>query len=116
MTKKALMMYFTALTMAMLFYAAMLSFPAWVAAKPKVVDLEGMSYDVNASMADNLKTLTGKRAYVTLDGGKVFSGKIKEVGNHFLHLEKLDGKDYFDALIRIEDISAIDARFRDIQR
>jgi hypothetical protein len=33
-----------------------------------------------------------------------------------MHLEKLDGKDYFDALLRIDNISAIDTRFRDIQR
>jgi hypothetical protein len=31
-------------------------------------------------------------------------------------LEKLDGKDHFDALLRIENISAIDTRFRNIQR
>jgi hypothetical protein len=33
-----------------------------------------------------------------------------------MHLEKLEGKDYFDALLRIENIIAIDTKFRDIQR
>ncbi|MBW2250084.1 MAG: hypothetical protein JRF60_05515, partial [Deltaproteobacteria bacterium] len=75
--------------------------------------IKGISYNVNSSLADNLKSLIGKKVYVTLDSGKTFAGLVKEVGNHLMHLEKLDGKDYFDALLRIENISAIDTRFRD---
>jgi hypothetical protein len=44
------------------------------------------------------------------------AGVVKEVGDHLVHLEKLDGKEYFDALIRVESINAMDARFRDVQR
>ena len=76
---------------------------------------ETIKYLVNASIADNLKSLLGKQVYVTLDSGKTFAGFVKEVGNHLLHLEKLQDKDYFDALIKIEDISAIDTRFRGFQ-
>jgi hypothetical protein len=82
----------------------------------KVAAIEGMAYNVGASLQDNLKSLVGKKVYVTLDSGKTFGGVVKEVGNNFVHLEKLDGKDFFDALIRIEDISAVDAKFRDFQR
>ena len=53
---------------------------------------------------------------MTLDSGKTLAGLVKGVGNHLIHLEKLDGKDYFDALILIEHISAIDVKFRDFQR
>jgi small nuclear ribonucleoprotein (snRNP)-like protein len=76
---------------------------------------ETIKYLVNASIADNLKSLLGKQVYVTLDSGKTFAGFVKEVGNHLLHLEKLQDKDYFDALIKIENISAIDTRFRGFQ-
>lgn len=85
-------------------------------AQTKAVPIEGVTYQVNFSMHDNLKSLIGKKVYVTLNSGKTFAGFIKEVGEHLMHLEKLDGKEYFDALIRIEDIGAIDAKFRDIQR
>jgi ferredoxin-fold anticodon binding domain-containing protein len=78
--------------------------------------IEEISYNVNSSFADNLKSLIGKQVYVALDSGKTFAGFIKEVGNDLIHLEKLDGKDYFDALIKIENISAIDTRFRGFQR
>lgn len=84
-------------------------------AEAGVVPIEGMQYNVNASIEENLKSLTGKRVYVTLDSGKTFNGNVKEVGNHLLWLEKLDGKDFFDALIRINTITAIDAKFRDMK-
>jgi hypothetical protein len=32
-----------------------------------------------------------------------------------MHVEKLAGKDFYDALIRIEDITAIEAKFRDLK-
>jgi hypothetical protein len=80
-----------------------------------IVPLEGMQYNVNASLEDNLKSLVGKKVYVTLDSGKTFTGTVKEVGNHLMWLEKLDGKDFFDALIRINTITAIDAKFRDMK-
>ena len=99
-----------------IFLAASFIFPTGAAAKSKLMAVEGVSYNVDSSMADNLKSLMDKHVYVTLDSGKSFSGVLKKVGNHLLHLEKLDGKNYFDALIRIEDISAIDVKFRQIQR
>ena len=53
---------------------------------------------------------------MTAVSGKTLTGVVKEVGNHLIHLEKLSGKEYFDALIRIENISAIETRFRMLQR
>jgi small nuclear ribonucleoprotein (snRNP)-like protein len=85
-------------------------------AASNVVPVEGVGYNVDASMADNLKALLGKQVYVTLESGNTFTGFVKVVGNHLLHLEKLAGKDYFDALIRIDSINAIDTRFREVKR
>lgn len=82
----------------------------------KTKPIEGVSYNVKTSLADNLKALVGKRVYVTLDSGTTFIGTVKEVGDHLLHLEKLDRKDYFDALIQIKNIIAIDTKFRDFAR
>lgn len=104
------------IALALMFFVAGLTLPAEAVAAAQVTTIEGMMYNVGASLQDNLKSLVGKKVYVTLDSGKTFSGFVKEVGNNFVHLEKLDGKDFFDALIRIEDISAIDAKFRDFQR
>ncbi|MBU0481223.1 MAG: hypothetical protein KKG47_08985 [Proteobacteria bacterium] len=98
------------LCLSMLFYAS------FVFAAPQVVELEGVGYNVSHSLNDNLKAFTGKKVYVTLDSGKTLAGTVKGVGEHLLHLEKIEGKEYFDALIRIEEIGAIDVRFREQKR
>lgn len=85
-------------------------------AQQKAAEIEGVSYNVNSSMAENLKALNGRVVYFSLDSGKTFTGIVKAVGNHLVHVEKLEGKEFFDALISIEAIRAIDTRFRDIQR
>jgi hypothetical protein len=117
MHKKAEMRRFLGLPGAMLLCGIVLFFPAWIQAQqPKVSVVEGVSYNVNGSVADNLKSCIGKKVSVTLNSGKGFTGTVKEVGNHLVHVEKLEGKEYFDALILIEHIEAIDTRFRGEQR
>jgi len=116
MMKKSKVLGSMGLFVAILLNGAMLMPSFGAAAETRVVFIEGARYDVTCSLRDNLKSLVGKKVYVTLNSGKTFAGFIKEVGDHLLHLEKLDGKDYFDALIRVEDIGAIDTRFRDVQR
>ena len=114
--KKSQMFGFVGFALAITFFVTAFVLPRVAEAKAKIVTIEGISYNVNSSLADNLKSLVGKKVYVTLDSGKTFTGFVKEVGNHLMHLEKLDGNEYFDALIRLENISAIDTRFRNIKR
>jgi small nuclear ribonucleoprotein (snRNP)-like protein len=104
------------LVLTILFYVTILVLPVEAEAKTEVVAIEGISYNVSSSLADNLKSLIGKKVSITLDSGKTLTGFVKKVGNHLMHLEKLDGNEYFDALIRIENINAIDTRFRKIER
>ena len=80
-----------------------------------VIALEGAKFDTAVSMADNLKAYVGKDVTVHLRSGKTLQGYVKSVGSGLLHLEKLAGKDFYDALVRIEDISAIEAKFRDMK-
>jgi len=81
----------------------------------KATALEGVKFDTAASLADNLKIYVGKDVHVHLRSGKTLQGYVKSVGNGLLHLEKLAGRDFYDALLRIEDISAIEAKFRDMK-
>jgi hypothetical protein len=74
---------------------------------------EKVEYKLNVSFEDNLLLFKGKYVRVTLSSGQSMSGYVKEVKLGLLHLEKLGGgRDYHDALIRTEDISAMDAKFR----
>ncbi len=81
----------------------------------KVTTLEGVKYDTALSMADNLKANAGKDVTVHIRSGKTIQGYVKSVGNVLVHVEKIAGRDFYDALIRIEDISAIEIKFRDIK-
>jgi hypothetical protein len=81
----------------------------------KVTALEGVKFNTAESLTDNLKTYVGKDLMVHLRSGKTIQGYVKSVGSGVLHLEKLAGRDFYDALIRTEDISAIEAKFRDMK-
>ena len=85
------------------------------AQQKKITALEGVKFDNDASLADNIETFAGRDVFVHLRSGKAIQGYVKSVGNGLLHLEKLAGRDFYDALIRIEDISAIEAKFRDMK-
>lgn len=49
---------------------------------------------------------------LTLTNGKSYTGQLGPVGNHTVLLTKLAGKDFYDALIRIDDIAAVEMRVR----
>ena len=85
------------------------------AQQKKVTDLEGVQFNTGASLADNLKPFVGKDVFIHLRSGKTFQGYLKSVGNGLLQIEKLAGREFYDALIRIEDISAVETKFRDMK-
>ena len=91
-----------------------LVFPGMSAAKPPA-PIEGVAFNVGRSMQENLKSLMGKDIVVHLRSGDTLQGYVKTVGDNQVHLEKLAGKDFYDALIRLEDISAIEVKFRDMK-
>ena len=101
---------------AVLFSLAILVVSPVCTAGSKVVPVEGMHFTVNASMMDNLNALTSKKVLVTLNGGKTLAGIVKSVGQHLIHLEKIERKEFFDSLIRIDSIQAIEVQFRKYQR
>ncbi|HOI73738.1 MAG TPA: hypothetical protein PLO63_06265 [Syntrophales bacterium] len=81
----------------------------------KAVAVEGATFETAHSIRDNLKVYSGKEVVIHLRSGKTFQGSVKALGEHLVHLEKLSGRDFYDALIRIEDITAIEARFRELK-
>lgn len=76
-------------------------------------EMEKVEYKLNFSFDDNLLLFKGKYVRVILLSGQALSGYVKDVKGGLLHLEKLGGgRDFHDALIRVENISAMDAKFR----
>ena len=80
-----------------------------------VVPVKGSKFDLTLTLADNLKNYIGKNISVHLKSGSTLQGNVKAVANGLVHLEKLKGKDFYDALIRIEEISAIEGKFREMK-
>jgi hypothetical protein len=68
--------------------------------------------NVDIPLTENLAALKGKTVLVTLSSGQAISGVVKDVKNGLLHLEKLSQKDFFDAVIVVDKISAIEVRVR----
>jgi hypothetical protein len=98
-----------------LFTAIFIISTATVQAGP-AVPVPGAKFEVSLSIKENLKTYIGKDVLIHLRSGKTFQGYVKAVGDQAVHLEKLaGGRDFYDALIRIDDISAIEAKFRDMK-
>ena len=58
----------------------------------------------------------GRVLKMIIAAGLLAGCTVKAVGDQMVHLEKLERKDFFDALIRMDEIAAIDTKFRDFQR
>lgn len=55
----------------------------------------------------------GKRVTVRTQGSDELTGKVKMVTKELLHLGELTGRDYFDAIIEINRISAVIVRVKE---
>lgn len=106
----------TGIFLLILVAGTLLVLPVSANARPETVPVEGVNYNANATLSNNLRQLRDKRINVTLDSGKTMAGRVKDVGDKLIHLEKIEGKEFYDALIRIDSINSIDTRFRTIKR
>ena len=82
----------------------------------KIIPVEGISFTTNVSMMDNLSSLIGKKIVIILEGGETLSGILKSLGPHLIHVEKIEHKEFFDSLVRIDKIQAIEVQFRQYDR
>ena len=65
------------------------------------------TFNVQTTTTKNLKALIGEIITLQLASGQEIQGKVKDSGDSLLHIEELSGKDFYDALISINQISAI---------
>ena len=73
---------------------------------------DAAQFNVNTSLSDNLIALKGKIVTVTLSSGQAMTGTVGDVKGNLLHLVKLSQKDFYDALVVIDRISAIETKVR----
>ena len=64
-------------------------------------------------MTNVLKDRSGKNVTLVLVGGSELTGKVGNVGNNTVKLTEISGKEYFDAVVDLDDVSAVVFRARD---
>lgn len=71
--------------------------------------------NAQASMRDNLNLLMAakKPVVVLLKNGTSYRATIGSVGDHFVVLTQPAQKEFFDVLVAIDEIAALEARARD---
>jgi hypothetical protein len=65
-----------------------------------------------ATMKSLLADSLGKRVGVRLESGEELEGTVTMVGEHLVHISKLSKRDFFDAFISLDRISAVIVRVR----
>jgi len=97
------------LVLGALFFAMV---PAVSMAQEAAVPAVSATTDVNTVIVEELNKLVGGWVSITLSSGTVFSGRVIKVRDGMVHLGQIQNKEYYEALVRISDISALGARFR----
>jgi hypothetical protein len=54
----------------------------------------------------------GARILVKTDSGETLEGTVTTVGHQLLHLSKITGKDFYDAIVRIDRITSVVMKVR----
>ena len=86
---------------------------SWVISAPAALaDEVKIELKASTTMKELLTGLTGKRVAVRLDSGEQVEGTVTSVGNSLAHISKLSGKEYYDAVISLDKVSAIIVRAR----
>jgi hypothetical protein len=70
-------------------------------------DDAGFKIEANATMHDVLAQQAGKRATLRLGSGAEIEGTITLVGDQLVHISRLTGKEFYDAVVSIDRISAV---------
>jgi hypothetical protein len=67
----------------------------------------------NQPIRDNLKQRIGGRVLLRLVSGEEIGGTVVQVGEHAVHVSGLTGRDFYDAVIRLDQVSAVIIRVRE---
>jgi len=65
---------------------------------------------------DTIRTVlakqVSKQVTLKLDSGEELSGVVRTVGEHVVHVEKIAGKEFFDAIVDLDEVAAVILRVR----
>lgn len=67
----------------------------------------------NTGIKDILSERIGKRVSIKTDSGEALEATVVSVGDNLVYITKLSGKDFYDAVVRIDKITSIIFKARD---
>lgn len=66
---------------------------------------------VDFQSADTVKSVlerqVGQKVELRLDGGDKIAGKVEKVGDKTVHLSSVTGQEFFDAVVVLEEVTAV---------
>jgi hypothetical protein len=76
---------------------------------------DAAALNASQSMGDNLRRLSEakKTVELVLRNGKSYQGKLGAVGDHAVVVSQIAGREFFDALVLIDEVVAVEVRVRD---
>jgi hypothetical protein len=81
---------------------------------PTILQAQDARLEVRSD--DSVKSLlarhTGKRVTLVLTTGPELSGVVASVGDQVVHLTALSGREFFDAVVGLDRVSAVVVRVR----
>ena len=77
------------------------------ASSPAVTAKVSVEINNNDTMNDLLQRNVGQIVEIKLNSGETMSGRLVRTTTNLLHLSKITGRNYFDAVIRIDHVSAL---------
>ena len=91
----------------------MLTAPMGLGQEPGAGQEKKMVFEEQDTMANVLKRLEGKGVRLRLAGsGEEVIGKLQKVGKELAHLSDLSGREFFDAVVRIDQVSSVSVQVR----
>jgi hypothetical protein len=71
---------------------------------------DDQKYELKSAAATVKDVLSGninKRVIVRMDTGDLLEGTVSKVGDSLVHISKISGRDFYDAVVRMDKISAV---------
>lgn len=93
--------------------AALLALSTTVPAVGVLAEDAAFSLKAGATMREVLAEHTGKKVALRLESGDEIEGTVTMVGNALLHLSRLSGKEFYDAVVSIDKINAVRIKARE---
>lgn len=80
---------------------------ALIAALSATAFADKLAYEPSDTIASILKKQVGQRVELRIEGSEKISGKVEAVGEKTVHLSALAGQEFYDAVVSIEEITAV---------